>query len=201
MPAERPALRRRLVAAALALLPLAGVAQQPPRPPAAPWRCAPPATARAAMHRSSSFRRSPASRRIFIENQLVLIREGLREVPAMQAVMKDIDDAAITALATHFAAQPVRSRAPQALDAAPCRARRRAVAAAPLCGTCHLADYAGQQQVPRLSGQSEAYLLQSMQQFRDHPGPGRDTIMAATLLGLSDRDLSDLAHYLASRKP
>ena len=36
-----------------------------------------------------------------------------------------------------------------------------------------------------------------MKQFRDHPGPGRDTIMAASLYGFKDADLADLAHYLA----
>jgi cytochrome c553 len=70
-----------------------------------------------------------------------------------------------------------------------------------LCGTCHLADYTGQKQVPRLAGQNEAYLRLSLKQFRDDPGPGRDTIMAATLLGMRDDDLRDLAHYLASSRP
>ncbi len=70
-----------------------------------------------------------------------------------------------------------------------------------LCGTCHLADYAGQKQVTRLAGQDETYLVYSMKQFRDNPGPGRDTIMAATLYGLSDADLANLAHYLATFKP
>jgi cytochrome c553 len=40
-----------------------------------------------------------------------------------------------------------------------------------------------------------------MKQFRDNPGPGRDTIMAAVLYGLSDADLANLAHYLATFKP
>ena len=44
---------------------------------------------------------------------------------------------------------------------------------------------------------TEAYLLQAMKQFRDHAGPGRDTIMSAALLGLKDEELADLAHYLA----
>jgi cytochrome c553 len=39
-----------------------------------------------------------------------------------------------------------------------------------------------------------------MKQFRDHPGPGRDTIMAASLYGLKDEHLADLAHFLAHFK-
>jgi hypothetical protein len=36
-----------------------------------------------------------------------------------------------------------------------------------------------------------------MKHFRDHPGPGRDTIMAASLHGMKDGELADMAHYLA----
>ena len=37
----------------------------------------------------------------------MLIREGLRDVPAMKAVMGGLSDAEIVALAQHFAAQGV----------------------------------------------------------------------------------------------
>ncbi len=132
---------------------------------------------------------------LFIENQLVIIREGLRDIPSMTEVMKGMSDEHIIALARHFAAQPLHQ------NTAPLRAQAYRVGAQLsgqlLCGTCHLPNYAGQQQVPRLAGQNEAYLLQSMKEFRDKPGPGRDTIMAATLRGLADTDLAHLAHYLA----
>jgi len=136
--------------------------------------------------------------RLFIENQLVLIREGLRDVPAMKEAMAGISDAEISALASHYAAQPIAgARAPVHAE----KYRLGAdTARTLLCGTCHLPDYAGQNQVPRLAGQDEDYLVLSMKQFRDHPGPGRDTIMAATLRGLSDADLANLAHYLARFK-
>lgn len=134
--------------------------------------------------------------RLFIENQLVLIREGLREVPAMQPLLAGVSDEEITRLATHFAGQPAM-RGDQKSDAALARAGA-ALAQTRLCGTCHLADYRGQQQVPRLAGQRLDYLVLAMQQFRDKPGPGRDTIMAATLRGLSDAELTQLAHYLTA---
>ena len=137
----------------------------------------------------------------FIENQLVLMREGLREVPAMMPIVDGMKDEQITALAKHFAALPAK---PGAAEAAPDKAKLGAeIARARLCSTCHLADYAGQQQVPRIGGQNEPYLLESMKAFRDHPGPGRDTIMASTLRGLTDADLAGLANYLAGfeKKP
>lgn len=135
--------------------------------------------------------------RLFIETQLVLIREGLRDVPSMKPVMQGMDDAEIGALAAHFAAQKPAAPAAGTAARADTLARGRALAERALCGSCHRPDYTGQQQVPRLAGQNEPYLVQSMTQLRDAPGPGRDTIMAATLRGMSDADLAALAHYLA----
>ena len=137
--------------------------------------------------------------KVFIENQLVLIREGLRDVPAMKAVMAGMSDQDIVALAEHFSAQPL---APRPAPAEPEKYRLGAdISRKALCGTCHLPGYVGQKQVPRLAGQNEPYLVQSMKEFRDSPGPGRDTIMAAVLQGMSDADLANLAHYFAGFKP
>ena len=66
-----------------------------------------------------------------------------------------------------------------------------------LCGTCHLPDYSGQGQVPRLAGQHEEYLVVTMKMYRDNPQPGRDTAMSAVLRGLQDADLANLAHHFA----
>lgn len=132
---------------------------------------------------------------VFIENQLVLIREGVRDVPQMKGLLDGVEDREIREIAAYFAAQPP---APPSRAADPAiAARGRALSARLLCASCHEADYRGRQQIPRLAGQQEAFLLQSMKEFRDKPGPGRDTIMAATLRGLGDQDLADLAHYLA----
>lgn len=136
--------------------------------------------------------------RIFIENQLVLIREGLREVPAMKGLLDGMNDLEIVALAQYFAAQ-APAEAPPVRDAAAYE-RGQALASRMHCGSCHLPSYVGQQQVPRLASQPETFLLQSMKQLRDKPGLGRDTVMAATLRGLDDGELTDLAQFLAHFK-
>jgi cytochrome c553 len=134
--------------------------------------------------------------KLFIENQLVLIREGLRDIPQMKGMLDGVKDADIVAMADYFSAQkPVRQETP--VNAATFQ-RGKEIAARMLCGSCHLPDYTGRQQIPRLAGQHEVFLLDSMKQFRDRPGPGRDTIMAASLYGLKDNDLADLAHFLAN---
>lgn len=136
-----------------------------------------------------------AQPRTFLENQLVLIREGLRDVPVMKAVMGTLTDPEIVALARHFSAQTALP-APGKLQ--PDKARAGAeLSRRALCGTCHLPGYVGQSQVPRLAGQLEDYLLATMKMYRDNPAPGRDTLMSAPLQGMKDADLDSLAHHLA----
>lgn len=134
--------------------------------------------------------------KLFIENQLVLIREGLREVPAMKGLLDGVKDSDIVQMAAWFSEQKPVAAAQGVPNAAQYQ-RGQALAAKGLCGSCHLPDFSGRAQIPRLAGQHEAFLLQSMKQFRDHPGPGRDTIMAASLYGLKDDELADIAHFLA----
>jgi cytochrome c553 len=136
-----------------------------------------------------------AQPRVFLETQMILIREGLREIPAMEGRLDELSDPEITAIAEHYAQQPLR---PAPGERRPAQFERgRAVAQGRHCASCHLPSYHGREQIPRLAGQREDYLLHSMTQLRDGTATGRDTIMAASLYGASDEDLRDLAHYLA----
>jgi cytochrome c553 len=138
--------------------------------------------------------------RTFLETQLVMIREGLREVPAMKGMLDKLTDPDLTALAAWYSAQaqaPASTGAPGA-DANASIERGGTLARQALCGTCHLPSYHGQQQVPRLAGQREDYLLQTMVLMRDGKAAGRDSIMAATLRGMSDAQLTDLARHFAA---
>jgi len=69
------------------------------------------------------------------------------------------------------------------------------------CGICHLPTYLGREQIPRLAGQREDYLLHSMLQFKNNQATGRDSNMAASVYGVSDQDLKDISYYLARLKP
>lgn len=134
--------------------------------------------------------------KLFLENQLVLFREELRRSEIMQPVVRGMKDPEIVALAGHFSKLPARSVETGPRDAA-LAARGAEVAKELRCGVCHLSDYRGQNQVPRLAGQREAYLEREMRAYRDNRRTGGDTIMAATLRGVADADLKALAHYLA----
>ena len=187
----------RSLAAALLLVLLPGARAQQPAPPQAALCSAchgPQGNSQIASIPSLA-----GQPRVFIENQLVLIREGLRDIPQMKGLLDGVKDEEIVALAIHFSAQiPVKVTA----EPRPGPYQRgQQLSQKLLCGTCHLPDYSGRQQIPRLAGQHEPFLLHAMTQFRDHSGLGRDTVMAATLYGLKDAELADLAHYLSHFRP
>jgi cytochrome c553 len=138
--------------------------------------------------------------KLFIETQLVLIREELRPAPQMLPIVKGMKDAEITRLAEHFSNLPAKSMASGPAD--PGLMKQGAARAKALrCNVCHTADYGGQKQVPRLAGQREEYLLSEMLAYRDGNRKGGDTIMAAALCGVSDADIKALAHFLSRNRP
>ena len=133
--------------------------------------------------------------KLFIENNLVLFREGMRESDQMFAAMKGLKDPEIIKLAEYFSKLPAKP-APGATDKGLFQ-KGQALAKKYRCGICHLADFRGQNQVPRIAGQREEYLLSEMQAYLANTRRGRDTIMAASLYGLAEGDLAALAHFLA----
>jgi cytochrome c553 len=138
--------------------------------------------------------------KVFLETQLVLMREELRPSPQMLPIVKAMSDQEVVAMAEHFSKLPARPAASPPPDAKLMQQGMER-AKAMRCGVCHVADFRGQNQVPRLAGQREEYLLSEMQAYRDDKRKGGDTIMAAALYGASDDDLRAIAHFLARSGP
>jgi cytochrome c553 len=133
----------------------------------------------------------------FILNQLVLMREGVRSIDAMKPIVKDLKDTDIQELATYFAKLEPKASA-ETID--PALVQRGAeLAVKQRCGSCHLPDLSGQQQIPRLARQRVDYLIHSLTEYRDNKRSGADTFMSNVVAGLSDADIEALAHYSASK--
>ena len=133
--------------------------------------------------------------RIYLENTLVLTREGLRGNQVMQSLMKGRTDPEIIAVAKHFSARPVRAQASTPDKSLVRQGQELAVKLR--CASCHDKTYRGREQMPRLAAQREEFLNTRMIALRDKPPPGTDTIMSASLRGVSNADIKALAHYLA----
>lgn len=135
--------------------------------------------------------------KLFMENQLVLFREGIRKSPVMTPLMAGIADKEIQQLAEHFskqAAKPESSAVDKKLFA-----QGQSLARKLRCGVCHLSDFSGQKQMPRLAGQREDYLQSEMLAYRAGQRP--DTTMTAALYGVKDDEIKALAHFLSRTAP
>ena len=133
----------------------------------------------------------------FLLNQLVLIREGVRPIAAMQEAVKGLSDADIQAIATHFAGLPAKA-SDEKTD--PALVKQGAELAPGLeCISCHKPDLSGQQQMPRLARQRLDYLIMALKSLRDGTRSGADPLMVGAVLGRSDAELIALAHYAASK--
>jgi cytochrome c553 len=135
---------------------------------------------------------------LFLTNQLILMRDRIRVSEIMAPFVKGLKDDEIIALAAHYAGlKPEAGDEPidQALAARGAELARRM-----LCGTCHLPDYAGREQMPRLVPQRIDYLIDSLTAYREGKRSGIDTSMNNVMYGTSDADIRALAHYLASRR-
>ncbi len=131
----------------------------------------------------------------FLVLQMVLIREGLRDVPQMAGMLNRHTDGDFADIAAYYARQAL----PKNEDHRdPARFARGAQLSKGMgCGSCHRADYSGQQQMPRLAGQREDYLAAAMKAYRDNRRSGSDTSMNAVLYQVPDADIEALAHYLS----
>jgi cytochrome c553 len=133
----------------------------------------------------------------FLLLQLILIREGLRDVPPMSGMLKGLKDTDLADLAAYFSAlrpapQPPKRDAQRYAQGKQAALRRG-------CGSCHMAGYIGQEQVPRIAGQYEDYLIASLTAFRDNKRSGVDTSMNEAMYQVSDTEIAALAHFLAQQ--
>jgi cytochrome c553 len=136
-----------------------------------------------------------AQPRIFVENYLVMTREGIRGPAEMQALLKGMPDNEIVALAKHYSGLKARA-VTEPIDMKLFQ-RGKAIASGNRCGSCHDSTFHGKEQMPRLAGQREEFLADVMLQYRQNRRAGGDTMMTASLQGIAEADFKALAHYFS----
>ena len=132
----------------------------------------------------------------FVVAQLFLFREGRRDNAAMVAAAKGLTNSDLIGFAERVTKLPPPQPPEEPVD--PARfARGRTLTLRHPCGVCHNPDFSGREQMPRLANQREDYLLKSMREYKSGARLGYGGAMSQELAGLSDQDLSDLAHFLS----
>ena len=131
----------------------------------------------------------------YLTIQLILFREQQRRNEVMTPLAKALSDEDIESLAAYFAGQK-RVAAPRTADPTMVL-RGKETADAHRCGVCHLPDYSGREQIPRLGAQREDYLVKTMRDYKAGARSGLDGMMTSVLHGVTDEQIVALAAYLA----
>ena len=125
-----------------------------------------------------------------------MFREKLRVVEPMNQVMQGLSDDDLRHMADFIAKLPPPEPADGPAD--PARMERaRALIEQHRCNFCHNRDYSGEQNVPRLAGQREDYLVKALREYKNNTRCGYDASMADVLYLISDKQILDLAYFLA----
>jgi cytochrome c553 len=135
----------------------------------------------------------------FTHWQLIKYRDGRRQDAQMSPFAQNLSDEDMGDLAAFYAAQGPRPRG-SAVDAAKVAAGRP-LADQHHCTSCHTPRLTGQQQVPLLAGQDLAYLLKLLRGFKAGTASDLDGTMTMAARPLTDEEVDNLAHYLASLTP
>jgi cytochrome c553 len=77
-------------------------------------------------------------------------------------------------------------------------AQGKAASDAALCTICHLGKFAGQNEIPRASGQHYEYTLKQLKDFKERRRTNDAGNMTAVVRSMSDADLEAMAAYLAT---
>jgi cytochrome c553 len=135
---------------------------------------------------------------LYVFYQLLQFREGRRKDESMSAIAARLSDADMKELAAWFTAQapkvPEKALEPAQIEAG------KAIAVRNHCGSCHMPTYGGQKHIPRLAGQHYDYLVKELRGFRTGARPDIDGTMASAAQPLTDKDITDMAAYLAGLK-
>ena len=131
----------------------------------------------------------------YVTTQLYMFRERIRIVEPMNAMTKGLSDDDLRAMAEAISQLPPPP-APGPPD--PARLERaRALIRQHRCNFCHNPDFSGEQNVPRLAGQREDYLVKALREYKSNARRAYDFSMADVMYPVTDADILDLAHFLA----
>jgi cytochrome c553 len=133
----------------------------------------------------------------YIYLQLKDFKEGRRAEPQMDhPFLKDLSRDDMFDLSAFFAAQKLRPAADFKPDPAKVE-RGKKKSEEVLCTMCHLGGFMGQNEIPRVAGQHYAYIVKQLNDFKTSKRTNDAGNMAAVSKTLSDRDIDDLANFLA----
>jgi cytochrome c553 len=140
-----------------------------------------------------------AQQDFYVTVQLLMFRERMRVADPMNDMAKGLSDDDLRSFAEIIAKLPPPQPAAGPVDDARI-ARAQTLVVQNRCNFCHLPNFAGQQNVPRIAAQREDYLVKALRGYKDNSRHGYDAAMADVITPITDEQIFDLAYYIARVK-
>src|SRR5215471_2674501 len=123
-------------------------------------------------------------------------KEGRRANGLMAPFVEKLSRDDMLDLADYFAAQTPKPIAFKPDAARVARGRKKAEEV--LCTMCHLGGMKGQNEIPRVAGQHPEYVIKQLKAFKARTRTNDAGNMTAVAQTITEQDIEDLAHYIAS---
>jgi cytochrome c553 len=128
--------------------------------------------------------------------QLKDFKEGRRINPIMSPLTANMSREDMINIANYFAKQVAK---PNPFKTNEEKVRLgKAKADETLCTMCHMGGLAGQNEIPKVAGQQYDYVVQQLHDFKARTRTNDAGNMTSVAQTLSDADIENLAHYIAS---
>jgi cytochrome c553 len=132
----------------------------------------------------------------YIYIQLKDFKEGRRSDPQMTPMAASLSREDMMALGNYYAAQKPRS---VKFTPDPARVEKgKKVNDAVLCPMCHLGEFKGQNEIPRVAGQWPEYVKKQLHDFKARRRTNDGGNMTSVSATLSEEDIENLAHYIGN---
>jgi cytochrome c553 len=135
-----------------------------------------------------------SARYIYLE--LKDFKEGRRNDPQMSPMAKDLSQADMLALADFYSKQKPGPNGFKADGAKVAAGQKKSDEV--LCPMCHLGDFVGQNEIPRVAGQQYQYVKKQLEDFKARRRTNDAGNMTSVASTLSDADIENLSQYIAN---
>jgi len=131
----------------------------------------------------------------YIYLQLRDYQEGRRDNPMMSPMAAGLTRPEMQELANYFSQQKLTSKN---FKAEPDKVKKGiAKADETLCAMCHLGEFKGQNEIPKVAGQNFDYVVSMLKSFKAKTRTNDAGNMTSVASTLSDDDIENLAHYIS----
>ena len=131
----------------------------------------------------------------YIYLQLRDFQEGRRDNPIMSPMTAGLTRPEMQELANYFSKQKLSSKG---FKADPEKAKLgKAKADETLCAMCHLGEFVGQNEIPKVAGQNFDYVIKTLKDFKAKNRTNDAGNMTSVASTLSEQDIENLGHYIS----